>query len=546
MAGVGSIMSGSRKFSGSRVELLTVVSICVVLLFLEWRFGVLSAAAALLSHALPSGKIYFIAVGGALWIGMAVYSLRRRHELSREVNAFKALQSEFEVAVITDKMTGLPNRHGLETYLTAMTDDRADDHDLMLIGALFSNLKMIANVQGFEIANAIAMDVTNRLVDRVRVPDLVAGVNGEQFYVLLHGEGGALTKRATALIDYLVANLRSINLNEGPNLPLALHIGVANLSLCPTNAKSPMAAEMIRRCDLAVHEAAQRGAGAVVFFDATMERSIDQRGVIEASLDEAIRSGQIEPHFQPLINLSDGSIAGFEVLARWKHPALGQIPPSTFIPIATESGRLEELTLAFLDRACRAAIAWAGSFSLAFNISPKSLNNEGFLNDFVRTLKATQFPPSRVEVEITEDAFVHDAFSLSKPIGKLKSEGISLAIDDFGTGYSSLRHLLILPFDKIKIDQSFVRDMIENPESRKIVHAIIGLGRSMGLSTVAEGIEVEEQRAILRELGCQIGQGYLFAKAMPAERAASFVRARSGVATGRPNLPNPRELDMAS
>jgi EAL domain-containing protein (putative c-di-GMP-specific phosphodiesterase class I) len=121
-----------------------------------------------------------------------------------------------------------------------------------------------------------------------------------------------------------------------------------------------------------------------------------------------------------------------------------------------------------------------------------------------------------------------------------------LAIDDFGTGYSSLRHLLILPFDKIKIDQSFVRDMIENPESRKIVHAIIGLGRSMGLSTVAEGIEVEEQRAILRELGCQIGQGYLFAKAMPAERAASFVRARSGVATGRPNLPNPRELDMAS
>jgi predicted signal transduction protein with EAL and GGDEF domain len=289
----------------------------------------------------------------------------------------------------------------------------------------------------------------------------------------------------------------------------------------------------------------QRGAGSVVFFDATMESSIDRRGVIEASLDEAIRNGQIEPHFQPLIDLSDGSIAGFEVLARWKHPALGQIPPSTFIPIATESGRLEELTLAFLDRACRAAISWAGNFSLAFNISPKSLNNDGFLNDFVRTLKATRFPSSRVEVEITEDAFVHDAFSLSKPIGKLKSEGISLAIDDFGTGYSSLRHLLILPFDKIKIDQSFVRDMIENPESRKIVQAILGLGRSMGLSTVAEGIEVEEQHAI-QDLGCKIGQGYLFAKAMPAEQAGDFVRAQGEAGKDRRRSPNARMLDLAS
>ena len=282
---------------------------------------------------------------------------------------------------------------------------------------------------------------------------------------------------------------------------------------------------MMRRCDLAVHEASQRGAGEVVIFDATMEKSIDQRAVIEASLDEAIRSGQIEPHFQPLIDLSDGSIVGFEVLARWRHPALGQIPPVVFIPIAAESGRLEEMTLALLDRACRAAASWSGEFRLAFNVSPKSLNNDRFLDDFIRTLEATPFPARRVEVEITEDAFVHDAFTLSKPIGKLKSQNMSLAIDDFGTGYSSLRHLLILPFDKIKIDQSFIRDMKDNPESRKIVEAIVGLGRSMGLATVAEGVETEEQRVVLRHIGCKIGQGYLFAKPMPAEQAASFMRA---------------------
>jgi predicted signal transduction protein with EAL and GGDEF domain len=538
-------MSRSTKFSGSAIELLTVVSIFGILLFLEWRFGVLSAAAVLLSQKLPSERNYVIAIGLALWIGMAIYSLRRRKELSKEIKAFKTLQSEFEVAIITDKMTGLPNRHVLEIYIKAMAEARADGQELMLIGAFFSNLKLIANVQGFEIANAIATDITARLVSRVHPPELVAGVNAEQFYILLLGEPRALGARASALIDSLVENLRSIDLRDGRNLPLALHIGVAGLSQCPKGSKAPIAAELLRRCDLAVHEASRRGAGAVVHFDATMEKSMDQRGLIEASLDEAIRSGQIEPHFQPLINLSDGAVACFEVLARWRHSAIGQIPPSTFIPIATESGRLEELTLAIVDHACRAAAEWPGEFRLAFNVSPQSLNSDRFLDDFMSTLKGAHFPTNRVEVEITEDAFVQDAFILSKPIGKLKSEGISLAIDDFGTGYSSLRHLQILPFDKIKIDQSFVRDMNDNPESRKIVEAIIGLGRSMGLTTIAEGIELEKQRAELKALGCKIGQGYLFAKAMPAEQVASFLRAQTGAAGGHVKSPNAPHLELA-
>ena len=162
----------------------------------------------------------------------------------------------------------------------------------------------------------------------------------------------------------------------------------------------------MRRCDLALHEAEQRGAGSVVFFDKTMEKAIDRRGIIESSLDEAIRSGRIGPHFQPLIELADGSVAGFEVLARWSHPVIGEIPPSVFIPIVTESGRLEEMTLAILDRSCRAAKEWPGAFQLAINVSPKSLNDERFLNDFLAVIKSAGFHPDRGEVEITEDAFV--------------------------------------------------------------------------------------------------------------------------------------------
>ena len=211
-ASLDPIMRSPTKISGSTIELMTVVSICGLLLFLERQFGAPSAAAALLSHAPPSAQNYLVAIGIALWIGMAVYSLRRRRQLSQEIAAYKTLQSEFEVAIITDKMTGLPNRHGLEIYLQSMTEARAGGQELTLIGAFFSNLKLIANVQGFEIANAIAMDVTNRLVSRVHVPELVAGVNGEQFYVLLQGERQALGQRATALIDSLVENLRSIDL----------------------------------------------------------------------------------------------------------------------------------------------------------------------------------------------------------------------------------------------------------------------------------------------------------------------------------------------
>ena len=514
------------KSSGGKVELVAVASICVLLLSAEWRFGIFSAAARLTSAGSTAGRSYLVAAGVALWLGMAIYSLRRRRELSREIAAHKKLQSEFEASIVTDTMTGLPNRGGLEFYLNAEAAALAVDQDLVLIGILFSNLKTIANVQGFAIAGAIAKEIADRLVARVRLPDLVAGVNGELYYILLHGERGALAERAAALSDSLVAALRSVEPRGGPKLPLAVHVGVADRSLCPRNATSTLAAEMLRRCDLAVQEATLLGAGSVVVFDETMEKSIDRRGVIVASLDEAIRCGRIAPHFQPLIELSDGSIAGFEVLARWRHPVLGPVPPAVFIPIATESGRLEELTLSILDRACRAAKDWPGDFRLAFNVSPKSLNNDRFLQDFVDIVKKTAFPAARVEVEITEDAFVHDAGNLSGPIATLKSQGMSLAIDDFGTGYASLRHLRILPFDKIKIDQSFVADMLGNPESRMIVEAIVGLGRSMGLTTVAEGVESVEQRDALSRLGCKIGQGYVFAQALPAEKVPAFMRAQ--------------------
>ena len=522
------------KFKESAVELVSVASICLILGFLEWQFGLLSSSAAMLASALPGARSYLLAIGLALWIGMTVYSLRRRQELIQEIKARAALQLDFEVANITDKLTGLPNRQGLEAYFKSLVDTLTDDLDMMLIGVFFSNLKMIADVQGVEAAGTIAVSVTNRIVRHVRVPDFVASTNGQQFYILLRDQHDVLGDRSAYVIDHLLDDLRSIALASGANIPLSIHVGTVLLSRCPKATTLPLSAEMIRRCDLAVHEASTRGSGVVVAFDAAMEKTVDQRAIIEASLDEAIHNGDIEPYFQPLIDLTNNTITAFEVLARWKHPTMGQVPPSTFIPIAAESGRLEELTIVILNRACRAALDWPGDFKLAFNISPRTLNNERFMKEFMSTLKATKFDRRRIEVEITEDAFVKDASILATAINKLKVEGITLAIDDFGTGYSSLRHLQIMPFDKIKIDQSFVKDMATNQESRKIVEAIIGLGRSMGLLTVAEGIEGESDRQLLQKLGCATGQGYLFAKPMPPHQVAEFIRNQAQLTGARP------------
>ncbi len=254
-----------------------------------------------------------------------------------------------------------------------------------------------------------------------------------------------------------------------------------------------------------------------------MDTDIDARAKVEEDLRQSIAKGDVVPYFQPLVDLGNGELRGFEVLSRWNHPTRGTVQPTEFIPIAESSGQIGALTMSVLRAACIGARDLPDHLSIAINVAPQQIQDEWLAPGILAILSETGFPPHRLDVELTEHALVTDLASAKRVISSLKSVGIKIALDDFGTGYSSLCYLSELPFDKIKIDRSFIKALHERPESAKVVNAIVGLGRSLGVLTIAEGVETEREAAFLREIGCPVAQGYLYSMPVPANELESLV-----------------------
>ena len=245
--------------------------------------------------------------------------------------------------------------------------------------------------------------------------------------------------------------------------------------------------------------------------------------LLEGEFRKAVADEAIVPHFQPLVDIATGRLTGVEMLARWPHPKRGMVSPAEFIPIAEDIGLIGPMTVGLLRQGCRAAANWPAHVTLACNVSPLQLRDAALPGIVAAVLDETGFPADRLVVEVTESALVGDLDLARGLLDELKALGVRLALDDFGTGYSSLRHLQLLPFDKLKIDRSFVAAMVTDRESAKIVSAVVGLGHSLGLSIVAEGVETEQVSALLRGLGCDIGQGWLFGRPVPAHRIDALV-----------------------
>lgn len=255
--------------------------------------------------------------------------------------------------------------------------------------------------------------------------------------------------------------------------------------------------------------------------------SVDRESPVDASrLCRAIESGRIYPVFQPIVSIPTGAIASFEALARWRDEELGSIPPTYFIPIAEKAGLMARLSSHIIRESCAAAREWGGNVRLAFNISPLQFQSAELSSQIEEAARPSDFPLSRIQLEITESAVIDDVELARASINRLKTLGVQIVLDDFGTGFSSLTRLQALPFDKIKIEASFVQSMEASRDSRKIVSAVIGLGQSLGMPVVAEGIETRAQLKMLTQLGCDFGQGYLFSKPMPAESVPALIRSR--------------------
>ncbi|GGB96726.1 hypothetical protein GCM10011494_13980 [Novosphingobium endophyticum] len=423
----------------------------------------------------------------------------------------EAKRAEAKIAYMAhfDLLTGLSNRTlfsaTLERAMLRLSERRA-------AGLLFVDLdhfKEINDGHGHAAGDAVLREVARRLEQSVRPGDVVARLGGDEFVVLLPDLPSRDTclDIARRLLDELA---RPIEI-KGQVMPMGASIGAA---FAPENGET--ADELLQAADLAMYEAKLRGRNAISTFSASMREQMQERRNLEIGLGHAVVREELELHYQPLVDLSSGETSGYEALVRWNHPQKGMLGPQLFIPVAEESGLITQLGEWVLRNALADAARWPDHLTVAVNVSPAQMRSGGFLPLVVNTLAATGVAPHRLELEITENLLIQNSSEVLDILHKLRKVGVRISLDDFGTGYSSLNYLRSFPFDKIKIDRSFVEGLADREDCQAIVQSVISLARDLNIVTTAEGVEHESQLEALRLQGCTQVQGYLFSRAVPS------------------------------
>ncbi len=462
----------------------------------------------------------------ALGLGVSALFLVGAAFTTRGHSRLRLALARTETVARTDALTDLPNRRrlyeALQTILAGA--DRSGDGAVLLLLDL-DRFKVVNDVHGHLAGDQLLQLVATRLRAVARSGDLIARLGGDEFALLvpldLSGQPHLASEAAAQLARRIVVTLEQpFALPTGVTVQISVSIGIAQALSERDDADA-----LVNRADIALYRAKAEGRGRFCFFEPGMDTHIQARASLEADLRQAVADDAIVPHFQPLVQLDTERVIGFEMLARWPHPVRGMVSPAEFILVAEDIGLIGAMTDRLLRRACRIAATWPSDILLACNISPLQLCDRELPSMVRAALAESELPPHRLELEITESALLGDLDLARDLLNELKALGVRLALDDFGTGYSSLRQLRLLPFDKLKIDAGFVGTMASNAENRKIVAAVVGLGRSLGLVTVAEGVEDVETAALLRELGCDVGQGWLFGRPCSAE-AVSMLQQR--------------------
>ena len=435
----------------------------------------------------------------------------------------RTAQARTESVARTDALTDLPNRRRLyEELRTALVRLERGERGVVLLLLDLDRFKTINDLHGHLVGDQLLQLVAARLRGLARAGDLMARLGGDEFALIIPFDAAdpsfSPSETAAQVARRVIASLHQPFELAGD---IMVQVGVS-IGMVLAQQAGEDADTLMHRADVALYQAKADGCGHFRFFEPGMDAAARARALLEGDLRVALASDQIIPNFQPMVDMESGQVAGFEMLARWPHPTRGMVSPAEFVPIVEELGLIGLMTDRLLRRACRIATTWPADVSLACNVSPLQLRDRG-LPAMIRTaLQDAGLPAHRLELEITESALVGDLDLARDILRELKVLGVRLALDDFGTGYSSLRHLQMLPFDTLKIDASFVGAMARDTESRKIVTAVVGLAKSLGLAIVAEGVEQPETAAMLRELRCDVGQGWLFGRPGSAEAASTL------------------------
>ncbi|WP_442580666.1 putative bifunctional diguanylate cyclase/phosphodiesterase [Mesorhizobium sp. ASY16-5R] len=427
-------------------------------------------------------------------------------------------RSESADLAFTDPLTGLGNHRRFFDKIDRLISDRSDDPAPFAVGILdLDGFKPINDLFGRKAGDDILVQVAMRLRAAMDAGSTVARVGSDEFaflYPMVFSEEAA-ADRARMLIEILSA-------------PYDVGDRTARLSAsvgCSLFYSGDETTEiLVDKAETALYHAKRSGRGKVVVYTREMEAAARRVTHIEQALRRAVSAGEVEPHFQPIIDLETRHIRGFETLARWTDRDLGVVSPSVFIPIAEERGIIGPLSQLVLRKATEAARNWPSNLFLSFNLSPSQLVDQNTGLHILAILDRTGFDPRRLEIEITETGLMNDPVSAGKIVEDLRRCGIRVSLDDFGTGLSSLGRLREFHFDKLKIDRSFVASILEDRPSEHIIRAILSMCEGLGMEAVAEGIEKEEQATRLTEFGCQGGQGYLFGRPANAETTLGVLR----------------------
>jgi diguanylate cyclase (GGDEF)-like protein len=422
-----------------------------------------------------------------------------------------------------DALTDLPNRVLMRGHLERRVAELGQGKPFAILYIDVDEFKGVNDSLGHEVGDELLRQVANRLRACVSGNDLVARLGGDEFAIIKAGSNDQA--ELSALAERILKTLRMPVDCKGQEIPTEASIGIA---IAPDHGDN--SDDLLKRADLAMYAAKSEGRRTFRVFVPEYDAKATLRRQLELDLRQALARGEFEVHYQPLVDLAANVVTGCEALLRWRHPERGMISPADFIPVAEETGLIGEIGEWVLKQACTEAASWPGQIHIAVNVSPVQFRSRTLALKVAAALAESGLAPGRLELEVTETVLIRDDAEALTILQQLRELGVRIALDDFGTGYSSLSYLHRFPFDKIKIDRSFISDIGEPEDSSPIVQAVVHMAAARHMATTAEGVETETQRDVLRRLGCSEMQGWLFSPAVPAAKLKQLLSAQSAVA----------------
>jgi diguanylate cyclase (GGDEF)-like protein/PAS domain S-box-containing protein len=441
-----------------------------------------------------------------------------------DITQRRAAESQRDFLAMHDPLTGLPNRALFRLHLDRELGRIGRGENLAVMFLDLDRFKFVNDTFGHQAGDKLLQAVAERLGSTVRDSDVVARLGGDEFAIVQADAEQPV--QAEAMARRLIEAVATRYVLDGFEAVVGLSIGIA---LAPDDGVT--AEHLLKNADLALYRAKADGGDTFRFFEPTMDEQARQRHQMEMDLRQGLDRQELEPFYQPLVNMKTGRVSGFEALVRWHHPEAGLIMPSSFIPVAEEVGLIVPIGEWMLDQACREAAKWPAEIGISVNVSVAQIRQPWLVETVERTLRGSGLSPDRLSLEITESLLMQNTQTTLATLARLHALGVRIAMDDFGTGFSSLSYLRSFPFDKLKIDKCFVHEMNDSPGSLAILHSIAHLGEALGMSVIAEGVETDTQFAAVRAEGCTEGQGYLFGRPRPAGAVAAVIARLNGPTT---------------